>query len=115
MTYNRKAENKPNLNKVDPDFIEGISKVLDYGDKKYGEGNWRLYSNINELVSAQMRHIDKFRKGEQHDIESTLQHLDHAATNLMMIRWLLKNKIVKLEDLYFNNNERQGGISDESA
>lgn len=111
-SYNRKTENKPNLNKVDPDFIEGIAKVLDYGDNKYGEGNWRQYSNINELVSAQMRHIDKFRVGEQFDIESTLQHLDHAASNLMMIRWLLKNKVIKIEDLHFNKIKTNTHVMD---
>ena len=101
MIYNRKTEDKPNLNKVYPKSVEGMAKVLDYGDKKYGEGNWREYSNINELVSAHMRHMESFRSGERYDKESTLEHLDHAQTNLMIIRYLLDNEIVKMEDLYF--------------
>lgn len=102
--YNRKTENKPNINKVCPDYIKGMARVLDFGDDKYGEKNWTEYTNVNELISALMRHIDCFRKGNRLDEQSGLEHLDHAATNIMIVRWLLFNNKIKMEDLYHFSN-----------
>ena len=98
--YNKKIENKANINKIYPKFIEEIGKVLDYGDNKYGLMNWKKYENINELTSALMRHSNQFNSGDMFDEESGYSHLSHIASNCMMLMWLIDNGVVKMEDLY---------------
>ena len=101
MTYNKKTEGKPNLNKVYPKFIEEVAKVLDFGDKKYELMNWKDYKDINQLASAILRHINEFNRGNLIDNQSNLSHLSHIATNCMILQWLIDNKVVSLEDLYY--------------
>ena len=98
------GESKPDLSIIDPEFIEQLALVLSYGAKKYnGVNKWVEYKDINALVSATLRHIDKFRVGEELDSESGLPHLSHATANIMMLQSLLKNGALSTKNLYFNN------------
>jgi len=98
---NLKTEKKPNLNKIYPNFIQELAKVLDFGDEKYGVMNWKGYSNINELMSALMRHTSQLNGGELIDKQSGLSHLAHISANCMLLMWLLDNGIVSLDNLYY--------------
>lgn len=62
-----------------------ITKVYEYGAKKYGTHNWRRGMDWSRLVSATFRHLSAWNEGEQNDPESGLPHLAHAACNLMFL------------------------------
>lgn len=63
--------------------IEEVIKVLQYGSKKYGEGNWKKVEPFNKrYYNAMMRHLvafygDDFSDGEEFD-ESGYRHIAHA-------------------------------------
>ena len=72
--------------------IEGIVDVLTFGANKYTDNSWQAMDNgIERYYAAMMRHLVAWRKGEHTDIESGLDHLSHALTNLVFIKWLSKN------------------------
>lgn len=105
MTYTKKSEGKPSLNKIYPKFIEDIAKTLDFGDNKYGLMNWKNYKDINDLTSALFQHYNQFNSGELLDSQSGLSHLAHIASNAMMLMWLIDNDVVEIKDLYYNNKQ----------
>ena len=75
---------KPSLLLDDmPLAIHEILKVLQFGAKKYSEGNWlKVPNGINRYRNAADRHrlaIDKL------DDESGLLHLAHEATSVLML------------------------------
>lgn len=74
------------------DALEGIVEVLMYGAKKYEEENWKNVKNRRNF-SALIRHLVKWKCGEEYDSESGLHHLDHALCDLMFIRYNLKNEV----------------------
>lgn len=94
------GEVKPMYQLLDPDFLEGIAKVLTMGAQKYAPDNWKKVGK-DEYVRAIMSHYIKWRKGELLDSESGLPHLYHMATNAMFVDWHDKNQKGKssLEDL----------------
>lgn len=75
---------KPSLLLDDmPLAIHEILKVLQFGAKKYSEGNWlKVPNGINRYRNAADRHrlaIDEL------DDESGLMHLAHEATSVLML------------------------------
>jgi len=79
---------------IEPDFEEGIARVLTFGATKYGPENWKSSYNTekhNEFVAgchaSLRRHLHSIRIGEWLDAESGLPHVDHVACNLMFIRY----------------------------
>lgn len=79
---------------LDPDFPEGVVKILTMGCDKYGPNNWRGLiekDGINRCYAALIRHIMAWRKGEKTDPESGHSHLYHAACNLYFLDWFEKN------------------------
>lgn len=69
---------------------EGIVKILMYGAKKYARNNWQKVENRRNFA-ALLRHLVKWQEGEELDPESGLPHLDHAACDLMFIRWRVEH------------------------
>ena len=80
---------KPRVSLVEPDFILGVAQVLTFGADKYGSHNWKKMTpeDIDRFKDATLRHILASQKGEHHDPESGIDHLLHAATNLMFLHW----------------------------
>lgn len=68
---------------VDP--IIDVVKVLAFGAKKYSADAWREGIAWNRVLDAAERHIAEFKKGNDIDQESGLNHLAHAACNLLFI------------------------------
>ena len=78
---------------LDPDFPEGIVKILTFGAKKYEDNNWRKLKDsggTDRCYAALMRHLTEWRKGNKIDSESGLSHLYHAACNLYFLEWFDK-------------------------
>lgn len=80
-------QGKNRLDLIEPEFIEGVGKVLTFGAEKYEENSWQKVENAeNRYYAAAMRHLLAWRKGEKIDPESGLNHLDHVACNIMFLQ-----------------------------
>lgn len=101
-----KNEDKPNISKTYPILLEQMSKILDFGDKKYGKMNWKTYEDINEIVSALDRHKMAWELGETEDSQTGMSHMSHVACNAMFLLWYEINKPEKLKDLYYNKSQK---------
>jgi hypothetical protein len=59
--------------------LEEVQAVLDYGAKKYKPYNWMLVDTPStRYLSAMLRHMVAYAKGDRLDAESGLPHLAHA-------------------------------------
>jgi hypothetical protein len=73
---------------VDPEFEQGVAKVMTHGADVYGDRNWEEGILVRRLYAAARRHLDAFITGEDYDPDSELHHLYHCAACLMMMRKL---------------------------
>jgi hypothetical protein len=83
---------KPPMALLEPEWLEGVSRVLGFGAKKYAAHNWRKGMAITRLIGASLRHTFAFLKGEDVDPESGEGHLYHASCCLMFASWLIQHK-----------------------
>lgn len=99
---------KPDYTLLDPLAIEEMVKVLDYGAQKYKRDNWRTTGfSYTRLLSACMRHLFAFLRGEDLDPESGRSHLAHAMCCLMfLLNQVLINK-KELDDRFINKKDIQ--------
>ncbi|WWO60192.1 hypothetical protein [Xanthomonas phage SB1] len=73
--------------------LQGVSAVLAFGAAKYKEDSWREVENgVSRYSDALMRHLLAWLGGEENDEESGMPHLWHAATNIMFLIELTRNK-----------------------
>ncbi len=79
--------------------VEEINKVLEFGAKKYNEGqttrehwNWAKGEGLGipRVLSAIFRHLFAFSRGEKLDPESGLSHIAHAGCGIIFILYYLK-------------------------
>lgn len=79
--------NKPRMDLIEPEFLEGMAKVLTLGASKYAPDSWKTQVPEPErrYYAAALRHLVAWKKGEKIDSESGLSHLHHAACNLMFL------------------------------
>ena len=84
--------NKPSIGLIDPDFLTGLAKVLDFGKEKYGLDNWRNGIHVSRLISACYRHLGEINKRNDVDSESNLPAVYHLASEVMFLAWMLENK-----------------------
>lgn len=81
--------NKPRMDLIEPEFLEGIAKVLTLGASKYAPDSWKTQVSEPErrYYAAALRHLVAWKKGEKTDPESGLSHIYHAACNLMFLEY----------------------------
>lgn len=91
----KKDEGKPELSLIYESFVNAVAKVRTFGLIKYpGKEDWRT-TETKKHYDALMRHIfaatDWFNSGhgfgrdEENDQQSGLDHLAHAACNIMFL------------------------------
>ena len=79
---------KKDDNKYDPtmltiEMIELVSRVRQFGAKKYARNNFKITGfKYTRSLAAALRHIYAFLDGEDNDPESGLSHLGHAVCSL---------------------------------
>ena len=84
---------KPRWCLVPLDALEDMVKVLTFGAKKYADDNWKKVPDAeNRYMSALLRHITAYQRGEATDQESGLSHIAHAQCCLLFISWFEKHK-----------------------
>lgn len=88
FTAGQKDDKEKNrLDLIEPEFIEGVGKVLTFGANKYEPNNWQKVEDAEDrYYAAALRHLIAWRKGEKLDPESGLSHLDHVACNIMFLQ-----------------------------
>ena len=76
---------KVRLDLLPADPIIDVGKVLTYGAKKYSERNWEKGLAWSRCYGAALRHLLAWHKGETNDPETGLNHLAHAACELLFL------------------------------
>lgn len=87
-SFLKNDSSKIRLELIEPEFIEGIGKILTLGAQKYKANNWKKASNtenIERIKGALLRHTMSYLKGEKLDPESQESHLYHIGCNLMFL------------------------------
>lgn len=79
-------EGKTRLDLVPQSAIDGISDVLTFGARKYAEHNWRKGMKWSKVTASLKRHMAAIERGEDHDSESGLLHIDHVLTNAAFLK-----------------------------
>lgn len=82
-------EGKAPIHLIPPEAIIAMARVLGFGANKYDENNWRRDSSTTKhsrTYSSIQRHLNAYWSGEDNDPESGLSHLDHALTQIMILK-----------------------------
>lgn len=95
----RANQGKAPLSLLDPDALEGLTRILEFGAKKYAPNNWRKGLTYSSTLDSMMRHIFAILRGEDIDPESGLPHIDHVGCNWMFLSNFMKHRS-DLDDRY---------------
>lgn len=69
-----------------------VVRVLEFGLKKYSEGNWRHVENGRaRYLDAALRHLGAYADGAETDAESGLHHVAHAACCVLFLLHFVGN------------------------
>ena len=85
---------------LDPEWMEGVAQVLQFGAQKYAAHNWRKGMEWSRLYAAIQRHLNAFAKGWEYDDETGLSHLLHASCGLMFLYEMQRYRR-DLNDMYW--------------
>lgn len=91
MSAVKNDDKKPQLDLLPYDSLVEITRVLEFGAKKYGVDNWKNNLAIRRLINATLRHVMEFSEGIDIDSESGMSHIAHAGCNILFILWLMKH------------------------
>lgn len=95
---------KPPLDLLTLEFLNGTAQALGFGADKYGRHNFREGIDHCRLIAAALRHLNKYNAGIDNDEESGLSHLSHAAASLNMLMWMAEHR-KDLDDRYKNEHK----------
>lgn len=86
---------KIRMDLLPPRAMLEVAKVLTFGAKKYSPDNWRKVDGLGwRYLSAEMRHVNAWQRGETDDAESTYHHLAHA---ICCLSFILEDELMKKE------------------
>lgn len=75
----KKDDGKVDLTMLTIEMLELVSRVREFGAKKYARNNFKITGfKYTRSLAAALRHIFAFLNGEDNDPESGLSHLGHA-------------------------------------
>lgn len=102
-------QGKPPIHLLPTKALTDAARVFGFGASKYGENNWR--DDLDNMPYSRhygsiMRHLLAWHSGEDADPESGLPHLDHALTQLMILKTTVDYASTeKVDDRYVNNSK----------
>lgn len=67
------------------DLAVAVSRVLEFGAKKYDLHNWKRSGSWHRCADSAVRHVLAIIEGEEIDPESNLPHLDHFSCNVCFL------------------------------
>lgn len=85
-------QDKPPMALLDPEYLEGVAKVLGFGANKYAAHNWRNGIEYSRLISAAYRHLGAINRGENIDPESGLSHAYHLGCCNMFLAAMMNHR-----------------------
>jgi hypothetical protein len=86
MVNLKSNDGKPLWSLLPMPATEEVVNVFTYGSIKYGPNNWREEVDPHTKdLSAALRHICKYQSGEKYDKETNINHLAHAAADLLIV------------------------------
>jgi len=98
-------QDKPRMDLLDADFLEGVAQVLTFGAQKYAAHNWRQGLSVSRLIAAAYRHLGAINRGEDNDPESGRPHTYHLGCCTMFLSEMLKN-YPEMDDRWKKNNSK---------
>ena len=84
-TGRKEDSGKLRMDLIAPEALEELARVLGHGAKKYADWNWSKGIKYSRVIAAVLRHINSWRKLEDNDPETGLNHLSHAFCGLMFL------------------------------
>lgn len=93
---------KPKFSRIPLQELEGASRVFEKGEAKYGRVNYQKGLPTEGIYDSLLRHVIAMQH-EEKDAETGELHLDHAICNLLMLRWMLRNR-PEFHNLYPDTN-----------
>lgn len=81
---------KPPMELLSTEVLVQISRVLEFGKKKYDTHNWRKGMSWSRLIGAALRHLTAYKDGEDLDPETGLSHLAHLGCCTMFLLEFIK-------------------------
>lgn len=74
-------------------LLNGVVRVLMYGEKKYSSDNWKRIGNGKErYFSALMRHLTELQDGKELDDDSGLPVIDHVISNAIFMKYFIEKE-----------------------
>ena len=71
-------------------YLNTSLNINDIADKISGVDNWKKFTKQEtdeNCYDSMMRHIQAWRGGETHDVETGLPHMAHVMCNALFILW----------------------------
>jgi hypothetical protein len=88
---------KPDLTLIPYNALSQAALVAMFGVGKYGRDNWKRQNNdsdtVQRFIAAALRHLFQRSAGEQHDAETGLDHLAHAAISCLFALELVMEEV----------------------
>lgn len=81
----KKDADKERLDLISPVALFELSKVLDFGSKKYDTWNWSKGLAYTRVIAAILRHTYKYLMGETIDPETGISHMAAVMCNAMFL------------------------------
>lgn len=97
---------KPPMALLDPEYLEGLARVLGFGASKYSPDNWRNGISYRRLISAAYRHLGAINKGENIDPESGEPHVYHLACCNMFLASMMAHR-PDMDDRWVDKYQRE--------
>lgn len=85
-------DEKPRVDLLDSEWLEGTAQVLTFGARKYAAHNWRGGISYSRLIGAGLRHLFAIMRGEDVDPESGLGHVYHLSCCVMFLSWMMTHR-----------------------
>ena len=99
-------QDKPRMDLLDAEALEGLARVLTFGATKYAAHNWRYGISNSRLIAALLRHTFAILRGEINDPESGHPHIDHVGCCWMFLSNNFKRR-PDLNDLWKPDETRK--------
>lgn len=102
-------QDKPRVDLIDSEWLEGVGTILGFGARKYGADNWRGGITVRRILGGILRHLYAIMRGEDNDPESGKPHSWHASCGCMFLSWMMAHR--KDLDDRFKEPKRESNTS----
>jgi hypothetical protein len=91
----RYDDGKLPMHLLPPELLTEVAKVLQFGAKKYAPRNWEKGMDWSRVEGSLIRHLVKWKEGEDIDPETGLSHISHVACNAAFLLAYINREVGK--------------------